>query len=66
MLNHVDWHGKRCASFNCHVEYVEYVECLGSYQGLFGGVSSKTFSIFNRINMTTERSHFGGGGGDST
>ena len=39
MLNHVESPSKKNASFSCHVEYVEYVECFGNYEGpfFFGG-----------------------------
>ena len=26
---------EKIASFSCHVEYVEYVECFGNYEGPF-------------------------------
>ena len=55
---------KNCASFSCHVEYVEYVECFRALQGKFWPVVSKFFNIFNIFNMTAERSTFLGS--DST
>ena len=48
---------KKLPSFSCHVEYVEYVECFGNYEGPFvffffwggGWVSSKMIQHIQHI-----------------
>ena len=58
MLKHVEWH---CASFSCHIEYAEYVECLGNYQGLVLGEGAK-FQIIPHIQHDSWKKLFWGEG----
>ena len=66
MLNHVESPLKN-ASFSCHVEYVEYVECFGNYEGPFlifwgGWVSSKMVQHIQHIQHDSRKKHIFGGG----
>ena len=52
---------RKCASFSCHVEYVEYVECFRALQGKFWPVVSKFIQHIQHIQHDSRKKHFFGG-----
>ena len=55
MLNHVESPLRKNASFSCHVEYVEYVECFGNYEGPFDfGRGGQKMAISNNFSGISE------------